>query len=188
METKKEIRKEMLSRRDLLTADDRSRMSREVIKKIMTLPEYKMAKNLLLFAGYGSEPDTLLFFEEYIKQGKRVYCPLVEGDTMEFYEVSDISDFTEGYKGIPEPKADENRRYIPCKTDFMIVPGTAFDREGNRIGYGKGFYDKYLSDRFEGKCAAIAYSFQVIENGRIPSEKTDQKMSCIVTENEIIRI
>jgi 5-formyltetrahydrofolate cyclo-ligase len=163
-------------------------MSEEIFRKVVFLPEFQKAKNILWFAGYGSEPDTLSFLPELLAIGKRVYCPLVEGDVMEFYQVSDESDFTEGYKGIPEPKADNKHQYVPCKEDFMIIPGTVFDREGNRIGYGKGFYDKYLSDVFTGQTAAIAFSFQVIENGNIPAEETDVKMSYIVTEKEIIRI
>lgn len=188
METKREIRRRMLSLRDSVSNQDRTRMSEEIFHNVVLLPEFKKAKNILLFAGYGSEPDTLSFLPEFLDMGKRVYCPLVEGDVMEFYQVSDASDFSEGYKGIPEPKAGNMRNYVPCKEDFMIIPGTVFDREGNRIGYGKGFYDKYLSDVFTGQTAAIAFSFQVIENGNIPAEKTDIKMSCIVTEKEIIRI
>jgi 5-formyltetrahydrofolate cyclo-ligase len=188
METKREIRKKILAIRDSVSEDERVRMSGDIFWNVTALPEFQKAQNILLFAGYGSEPDTLSFLTDYIKCGKRIYCPLVVGDVMEFYEVSDKSDFVPGYKGIPEPKADNKKKYSPSNSDFMLVPGTVFDREGNRIGYGKGFYDRYLSEVFRGETAAMTFSFQIVENGRIPSEKTDHKMRIIVTEKEIIRI
>ncbi len=188
METKREIRQKILAVRDSLSQEDRIRMSESIFYNITALPEFQEAQNILLFAGYGSEPETLAFLDEFIACGKHIYCPLVVGERMEFYEVSKKEDFVSGYKGIPEPNALNGKKYIPSKEDFMVIPGTVFDREGNRIGYGKGFYDRYLSEIFQGQTAAITFSFQVVENGRIPSEKTDRKMQIIVTENEIIRI
>lgn len=188
METKKKIRQEILSQRNALLPEEKLRMSEAIFQRIVTLPEFQQAEKVLLFAGYGSEPDTLAFLDEIFKAGKRVFCPLVEGETMDFFEIADRADISPGYKGIPEPKSEPEKRYIPSERDFMLVPGTVFDRKGNRIGYGKGFYDKFLSDVFFGKTAAVGFSFQIVEDGRIPVEKTDRKMSCIVTETEIIRI
>ncbi len=188
METKKKIRQEILVLRDALLPDERVRMSRELFERVKLLPEFQKAPNVLLFAGYGSEPDTLPWIQACIDMGKHVFCPRVIGDVMEFYEIGTQDDLVSGYKGIREPLQDEKRRYIPKKEDFMLVPGTVFDRDGNRIGYGKGFYDRYISDVFCAKTAAVAFSVQFVENGRIPAERTDRKMNCIVTENEILRI
>ena len=188
METKKKIRQEILERRDALSAEERAQRSFKILRCVEQLPEFQKAETLLLFAGYGSEPDTLSFMDAWIQKGKQVYCPVVLGETMEFYRIVSLRELKDGYKGIKEPVPSEERKYIPKEQDFMLVPGTVFDREGNRIGYGKGFYDRYLSGDFKGDAAAIAFSMQIVENGRIPTEETDHKIKCIVTENEIIRI
>lgn len=188
METKKKIRQEMLAVRDAIFPEEKERLTKEILKRIEELPEFRQAENILAFAGYGSEPDTLPVLEQWIKNGKKVFCPVVLGETMEFYQICALSELKDGYKGIKEPVPSEERKYIPGDKDFMLLPGLVFDREGNRIGYGKGFYDRYLSEGFSGKMAAIAFSVQIVENGRIPAETTDHTIKCIVTEKEIIRI
>lgn len=188
METKKQIRQEVLALRKALDENERARKTAEIILNIRRLPEFEEAKQVLLFVGYGSEPDTLTLIKECLKTGKKVFCPVVLRDEMEFYQILDAAELTEGYMGIMEPEPEDLRKYVPGDKDFMLLPGTAFDREGNRIGYGKGFYDKYLAQGFSGNQAAAAFSFQVLENGRIPAEPTDRKIKCIVTEQEIIRI
>lgn len=188
METKRQIRQEILSRRDAVPETERAKMSRAIFRRVLDLPEFSCAGQVLLFAGYGSEPDTLPWIQECVSRGKRVFCPRVIGEVMEFFEIETEKQLAAGYKGIREPLADEHKRYIPGLRDFMLVPGTVFDREGNRIGYGKGFYDRYLSGSFCGETAAVAFSLQLVENGRIPVQATDRKMKCIVTEEEILRI
>ncbi len=188
METKKQIRQKILALRNELDENERARRTAGIISNIRKLQDFEDAGQVLLFVGYGSEPDTLELIQECLKNGKKVFCPVVQKDEMEFYEILDTAELTEGYRGIMEPEPDELKKYIQGDKDFMLLPGTAFDREGNRIGYGKGFYDKYLTRGFNGKQAAAAFSFQVLENGRIPAEPTDRKIKCIVTEQEIIRI
>ncbi len=188
METKKKIRQEILACRDAISPVERKRQSDMIREKIKELPGFTSAEQLLLFVSYGSEPDTQELIMESLKKGKAVYCPVVFGETMEFYRIHSLKDLQEGYKGILEPVPSEEKKFIPGKHDFMLLPGTVFDRAGNRIGYGKGFYDKYLSSGFAGETAAVAFSIQIVENGRIPAEDTDHKMNCIVTDKEIIRI
>lgn len=188
METKKQIRQEILSFRDAVSESERARMSEAIFQGILSLPEFREAEQVLMFAGYGSEPDTLPWIQACINMGKHVFCPRVIGEVMEFYEIESIAELVTGYKGIMEPMQDVRKKYTANRKDFMLVPGTVFDREGNRIGYGKGFYDRYLNNIFCGETAAVAFSLQFVEKGRIPVEATDRKMKCIVTENEIIRI
>lgn len=189
METKKKIRQEILAKRDALPVLEKKRLSKKISDGIKNLPAFIKAEKLLLFVGYGSEPDTIPFIEECLQKGKEVYCPVVFNDTMEFYRIYSPAELKEGYKGILEPLPVQERKYVPGEYDFMLVPGTAFDRQGNRIGYGKGFYDKYLSRGvFTGDMAAAAFSFQIVESGRIPTEETDYKIKNIVTENEWISL
>lgn len=186
METKKKIRQEILAVRDQIPSEDRREMTGRIFKRIKCLPAFQNASQILLFAGYGSEPDTLPWIAECTAMGKRAFCPRVSGEVIEFYEIKSPGELQTGYKGILEPEAEPQKLYVPEENDFMLLPGTVFDREGNRIGYGKGFYDRYLSDGFAGESAAVAFSVQIVESGRIPAEFTDQKVSCIVTEDEII--
>ncbi len=188
METKKQIRKEILSVRDAIDKKKRAEYSRQICKRVFQLPGFVKSQSVLCFVGYGSEPDTEEIIQTCFQMGKRVYCPRVIGDEMEFYEIKDCSELISGYKGIMEPLAREEARYVPGKSDFMLLPGVVFDREGNRIGYGKGFYDRYLAKQYQGDMAAIAYSCQIVANGRIITETTDKKVNCIVTETELIRI
>ena len=188
METKKQIRREMLQKRDALTAEERGVMSQSVFSQLSKLPEFIKAEQILLFAGYGSEPDTLPWIAECVAMGKNVLCPVVTGEEMQFYEISALQQLKAGYKGIPEPEPDESTCYRKRECDLMVLPGTAFDVSGNRIGYGKGFYDRYLAAGFSGETVAVAFSFQVLEEKRIPAEETDRKVNCIVTEKEVIRI
>ena len=188
METKKQIRKEILMVRDALAPDWHQKMSAAICKRLSGLPAYGKARQILFFVPYGSEVDIMPLMQVCMEEGRDVFCPLVTGEEMEFYRVDDISQLTEGYKGIREPLPAPERKFIPTDNDFMILPGTVFDREGNRIGYGKGFYDRFLSGGFCGAMAAPAFSVQIVENGRIPVENTDIKINCIVTEKEIIRI
>ena len=140
METKKKIRQEILAKRDALPVLEKKRLSKKISDRIKNLPAFIKAEKLLLFVGYGSEPDTIPFIEECLQKGKEVYCPVVLNDTMEFYRIYSPAELKEGYKGILEPLPVQERKYVPGEYDFMLVPGTAFDRQGNRIGYGKGFY------------------------------------------------
>ena len=188
METKKKIRQEMLAARDAISQEERERLSKDILKRIEALPEFQQAETILAFVGYGSEPNTLPSLEQWMNSGKKVFCPVVLGETMEFYQIHSLSELKDGYKGIKEPVPSDERKYISSDKDFMLLPGLVFDREGNRIGYGKGFYDRYLSDGFSGEMAAIAFSIQMVENGRIPAEETDHTIKYIVTEKEIIRI
>nr|MBQ8252403.1 5-formyltetrahydrofolate cyclo-ligase [Lachnospiraceae bacterium] len=188
METKRQIRKEILAVRDAIAPELHKKMSKEICDALSGLSEYAEAEQILFFVPYGSEADISPLLEACMENGRSVFCPLVAGEQMEFYRVDDMSQLTEGYKGIREPAPSPERKYCPGRKDFLILPGSVFDLEGNRIGYGKGFYDRFLSGGFQGAMAAPAFSLQIVENGRIPAEETDQKINCIVTEKEIIRI
>lgn len=186
METKKQIRSEILCLRDQLSGIEHTKKSREILQKLTALPAFARAEQILLFVSYGSEPDTYPLINRCIAEGKKVYCPRVEGDYMDFYEIKGLDELAEGYRGIKEPLPSLERQYHEEAGDFMIMPGAVFDRAGNRIGYGKGFYDRYLSRGFAGQKAAIAFSFQIVEPNRIPVDKTDRRPDYIVTEQEVI--
>jgi 5-formyltetrahydrofolate cyclo-ligase len=187
METKKEIRKRMLEIRGNLTHEEIKAKSELIVQKVLQTPEYGESQNILLYADYSNEVQTIKIFEDAIMHGKRVYFPKSDAltNTMEFYRVTSASQLEKGYKGILEPRETESLRYrLNRKEDtLIIVPGVAFDTSGYRLGYGKGFYDKYLSNKRQISTMALSFSEQIVDE--IPHDTYDIKMDKIVTE-EII--
>lgn len=140
------------------------------------------AQNVLLFVSYGSEIDTTELLREALRMNKKVYVPKVCGEDMEFYRINSLDELTEGYKGIPEPTdTTPTRMYIEKErvklgeSVLMIMPGACFDKTRNRIGYGKGFYDKYLSDKPDLLTYTIAVGFACQEFEALPFEENDIK-------------
>ena len=136
--------------------------------------------------GFGSEIETQPFFERIIADGKMAVLPRVDGgsQTLMLHRARGTSDLLTGKWGIREPGADAPPVSIN-EIDFLLIPGVAFDRSGNRLGYGRGYYDKLLSiaDPALTRVAA-AYSCQIVE--AVPVGPNDQRIDSIITENEII--
>lgn len=187
METKSEIRKRILEVRKGLTDEEAALKSEAIVQKVIKTPEYKEADNILLYADYCREVMTRGIFEDALRHRKRIYFPRVDKltNTMEFYQVISIRQLERGYMDILEPREDNHMRYQfqPREDTLVILPGVAFDTSGYRIGYGKGFYDRFLANRRQLSTIALAYSCQIIDE--IPKDEYDIKMDKIVTE-EII--
>lgn len=178
METKKEIRKRVLAKRDALTYPQRLRSEVLVTERILGHQWYYKATELLLFVSYGTEISTKEIMEDAFRCGKRVFVPKVEGEKMEFYRVMPGEHLKEGYKGILEPDDGPGREvfvYTEEKKEkaLMLMPGAAFDPFRNRIGYGKGFYDRYLVDKESLHTIAIGFDCQMVD--RIDADITDIK-------------
>lgn len=174
-------RAEIKRLRSRLSDFERELESEQVCKKIMELESYKNSKNILSFMNFGSELTIEILNKWIVEEGKNLYLPRVEKDgTLSVVEYG--SGFTVGQFGIREPIG---RKYSG-KLDLIIVPGLAFDKDGNRIGYGKGYYDRlFLSYPTTIKVAPI-FEFQLFD--KIPYEEHDIKLDFIVTKNEILKI
>lgn len=184
---KKTVRKEILSLRDSLSGNERKRGDILVTEKILGHQWYYGAEYLLLFASYGSEIDTRMILEDGLKKGKKVYLPKVVGNDMYFYRITGYEDLTEGYRGIPEPKGNtecflnqsEEEKFQDAEgKTLMIMPGVAFDNNRRRIGYGGGFYDRYLADKPWIHTIAIGYKCQMLSE--IPTQETDIRPGQII--------
>lgn len=190
METKKQIRRQIQEDRDKLTEEERKEKSLIIMNKVSEHYLYQNAKQLLIYMDYRNEVQTHFFIEKALKDGKRVFCPCVLESApepiMEFYEIKDLSELETGFRGILEPQSIEEKRWNPtnsCTNALMIMPGVAFDTQKNRIGYGKGFYDRYVQKYGKYlKIIAIAFSCQMIEN--IHTEAHDRKADILFTEME----
>lgn len=175
---KKHLRKQILSRRDALTPQERERAALLVTERICGHQWFYLADTILCFVSYGSEIDTTGILQEALAKGKKVYVPKVIGEDMVFYRMYSLKELQEGYKGIPEPVGDtESFTYEPDDAEkvLMLMPGAVFDGQRNRIGYGKGFYDRYLADKekLQLRTIAVGYRCQMVEE--IPVQEWDIK-------------
>ncbi|MDE6918077.1 MAG: 5-formyltetrahydrofolate cyclo-ligase [Lachnospiraceae bacterium] len=187
METKAEIRKRILEVRKGLTDREVRSKSEAIVQKVIKTPEYREAGNVLLYADYCREVMTRGIFEDALLHRKKIYFPRVDKarNTMLFFQVISVRQLVRGYMDILEPREDNHMCYEfqPKEDTLAILPGVVFDTAGYRIGYGKGFYDRFLADKRQISTMALAYSCQIIDE--IPRDAHDIKMDKVVTE-EII--
>lgn len=178
------IRKQMKQLRADMTRTERFEKSMQIFEKLITVPEFKRADRIYTYVSMDNEIDTIMLINYSLSIEKRVFVPRVSGKDMEFYEISDISELSPGYMGIYEPDIN-GKEPDYSRTGFMCMPGLAFDRSYNRIGYGGGFYDRYLSVENKLYKAALAYEAQLLES--IPAQDGDVRPDMIVTEESIYR-
>lgn len=206
---KKKIRAERLSARDSILAPDKARYDQKIKEAVTSMTKYQEADVILAYASYRSEADTVSLTKQALIDGKSVFVPKVSGGEMEFWRIAAVEELQAGYRGIPEPVRTtafpawlmEEREFGRCGNRtikvMMWMPGVAFDKERRRIGYGGGFYDRYLEhmedwktrsygpqDGFAWTVAALAYTCQIVEE--IPWEEHDRKPDLVVTEKEIV--
>lgn len=187
METKALIRKHALKLRDSLSEEERKVKSDRIMREILACEEYGKSENILVYVAYRSEVDTGFLIQVALQEGKAVYCPKVHGSEMEFYRIYSMEDLRDGYKGIREPLADDNRIFNAAEEGqcLMLMPGSAFDRQRNRIGYGGGYYDKYLAKHPGLNTMAVCFECQIQKN--IPADTYDRKPDAVLTECNIYR-
>ncbi len=178
------IRKQMKQLRADMTRTERFEKSMQIFEQLITVPEFKRADRIYTYVSMDNEIDTIMFIDYSLSLEKRVFVPRVSGKDMEFYEISDISELNPGYMGIYEPDIN-GKEPDYSRTGFMCMPGLAFDKSYNRIGYGGGFYDRYLSVENKLYKAALAYEAQLFES--IPAQDGDVRPDMIVTEESIYR-
>lgn len=192
---KKTLRKEMLARRDALSLQERKEKSERIAKLVLGLEEFQNANVVLLYDSIRSEVEAAEIAQDAKRQNKMLYYPRVMGREMKFYLVDDTTEMEISPYGIREPNPESTVEYKPSEVDkvFVLMPGAAFDKEGNRIGYGGGYYDKYLhwlevqvkQERIYK--TAVAYECQLVELGGIESERHDVRVDCVVTEKQLYR-
>ena len=184
---KTRIRAAVLATRDALAPSVRATASRLMIARICALTQYEKAKIVMTYMGFGSEIETQPFFERIIADGKIAVLPRVDrgSQTLMLHAARSTSDLLTGKWGIREPGADAPPVSIN-EIDFLLIPGVAFDCSGNRLGYGRGYYDKLLSTADPALTrVAAAFSCQIVE--AVPVGPKDQRIDRIITENEIIK-
>ncbi|MCM1056157.1 MAG: 5-formyltetrahydrofolate cyclo-ligase [Firmicutes bacterium] len=176
---KDEIRRQVLALRKALSAEERERARVLLTERILGHQWFYHSGTLLGFVGYGSEIDTEEILREALRLGKEVYLPRVTNEAegrMAFLRIDAWEDIKPGYRGIPEPAAEaEAYQYNESETEgvLLLMPGVAFDRSRNRIGYGRGFYDRYLSDKPALQLKTIGVGFRCQMVSEIPCGEHD---------------
>lgn len=194
--TKQEIRSEISYKKSLLTRKEIDERSLILADKFCALDEYKNTKCIFAYVSYNQEVNTKYIIEKAWADGKRVAVPktLASGNTlnkngkvipdyMEFIYIDSFDELEDGYVGIKEPCFDE-KKVAQEKDVLILMPGLAFDKEGNRIGYGGGFYDKYLSSHYDMKFTKVALCFEFQFFDSIPIDPHDEKMDFVLTQGK----
>jgi len=181
---KKELRKEILEIRRAQSEDEKKRKSVQIWKRLKRLPEFKNADTVMFYISLPDEVDTERMIKESITAGKKVVVPVVNREKG-IIEPSELKDYEKelepGTFGILEPKPAYRRRVNTRDIDLVVVPGVAFDRCGNRLGFGAGFYDRFLKGLRGVPFVGLAFDFQL--KNRLPSGLHDISMDIIITEN-----
>lgn len=164
---KKALRQSIKEKKRAMTQEEILAASRQLTQKFLETPQYHNAKTVYGYLPYNQEVRTQELLQRALDDGKRVAVPKIYGDEMRFVYLQDLTQVEKGYSGIPEPIADEPIGDDP--TALVLMPGLAFDPEGHRIGYGGGFYDKFLSVEPDHPTIALCYEFQVF-----PSLETEE--------------
>jgi len=179
---KKDLRKELLKKRTALPTNIRKELDTKIVSNLLSLSEVRESEKVLLYCPSKGEPNIYPLLKTFLKQGKSLALPRVKGNEIEAVVVKDLRCLKEGAFNIPEPP--EGRVIEPEELDSVVLPGIAFDREGNRLGFGKGFYDRLLK-RVSAPKVGVAYSFQVLDS--LPTDSWDVPVDVVVTEKEVIR-
>ena len=184
---KKEIRADILSQRNCLSEPDISGKSNEITKNLLSLPFLDEAKTVMVYSHFGSEPETKQIIDKLLRNGKQVVLPatLVEQKEIIALYIDSDTKLLENRYGIMEPLPTEEKTAKPEEIDVVIVPGVAFDEQGNRIGFGHRYYDKFLSG-FKPRTIKIALAFELQIVEPFKAEAHDIPVDLIVTEERVI--
>lgn len=188
--SKQELRNRYLNYRNNLSTKERKEKSERIWELLKKEEFFMKAQAVLVYMDYRSEVMTTGLVEElFMTGGKRIFAPKVEGMKIRFYEVFSMEDFKEGYQGIREPEKISERLFTKETAkeldSLVLVPGAVFDRERGRMGYGKGFYDRYLAAFPELFSAAFAFECQITK--KVPVEAHDIRPDIIITDTGVIR-
>lgn len=171
---KKSLRQEIRLRKKSRSREEMDVESRLIMQKLAEHPLFRRAKTVMLYASLPDEVQTLSFIEEW-KRIKRIVLPTVVGDDIVPVEMTADGGMREGDFHILEPVSKPYEGHF----DLIVVPGMAFDAEGNRLGRGKGYYDRFLAKHPDVPTIGICYGFQMVE--KIPSEPHDRLVSEVIT-------
>ena len=173
---KSALRKEIRLKKRAMTPAQIEEKSALLAEKFLASDLYRQAKAVYGYLPYNQEVRTVAMLEQALRDGKQVAVPKCYGDEMRFIRMEDLSQVAPGYAGIPEPIADGP--VADDKTALVLMPGLAFDPHGHRMGYGGGFYDKFLAAEPDHPTLALCYDFQMLPY--LETESHDIPVDCVI--------
>lgn len=185
-EEKRRLRARYKKLRTECPADVKERLDKALTEQVLNMPEYKSCEKLFIFVSSEIECDTSQIIADAFKCGKLVAVPRCadKWGKMDFYFISSLDDLEKGSYSLMEPKTEKCEKVKDFSAGLCIVPGLCFDLEGYRIGFGKGYYDRFLDD-FGGVTAGICYSKYTLK--QLPRGAHDRHTDILVTEKFINR-
>lgn len=181
METKKAIRDKIKKKREDIPLEEQQTKSKKILGALTSHPLYKSAEEIYCYVSFGGEVDTRELVDRSLKMGKKVAVPkILVNNLMEFYYINSLKELEEGHYGILEPLPVKK---APGICALVVMPGVAFDKQGGRIGYGKGYYDAYLKHHPSLRRIALAFEMQCMEH--LPREAHDVAPEFLVTEKKV---
>ena len=185
---KKQLRKDLLARRSALPAEERRQNDQAIFRRLAAMPEWQAAETILLFLDFRGEVSSDPLIRRGLAEGKRICAPktIVDERRLIPLRILDADDLIIGAYGIREPRDADELRVPVDEIDAVILPGVGFDRQGGRLGYGGGYYDRFLPQlRPDVPKIAVAYELQVLQE--VPLEPHDTRLNALVTEAGIWR-
>lgn len=182
MQSKNEIRKRILKQRKALEGSIVAELSKVICAKIQTLETYMEAEHLCIYMPINQEVDVTYLAEDAWEQGKKVWLPVTQGKEMKFVRYKKDMVLNIGNYGIMEPDSDEVLE--SGGNTLIVMPGAVFSEKGDRIGYGGGYYDRYLAEYPQCRTCAAAYDFQIV--AELPAEEHDIRPEFVITEEKVI--
>jgi 5-formyltetrahydrofolate cyclo-ligase len=183
------LKNQILEKRNSLTKEEIKEKSDLIKSNLYSLQEFKEAKNILFYVSFNSEVGTQTVIKELLKnKGGKIIVPYVAKNDpiLQLSELGDFNELEPRTFNILEPKQSYIKEFNPEKLDLIIIPGVVFDLKGQRIGYGYGYYDRFLKTlRKKTKKIGLAYELQIVE--KIPEERHDIPVDVVVSEERIIR-
>ena len=173
---KQSLRKKIREQKRAMSLEQIKAASEKLGELFYASELYRNAKTIYGYLPYNQEVRTVPMLQRALEDGKKVAVPKVYGEEMRFIYLTDLSKVELGYCGIPEPVEDGPVADDP--TALVLMPGLAFDREGHRIGYGGGFYDKFLAAEPGHPTLTLCYGFQMVEE--LPTEEFDIPVDCVL--------
>lgn len=185
---KQTLKSEIFEKRKALSKEEIKEKSNKIKEKLFSLPEFKDAKNILFYVSFNDEVDTQEIIKELLanKENNIIVPYVVENNPiLQLSEIKNLNELEPKTLGILEPKGNFIREFSPKKLDLVIVPGLVFDKNGHRIGYGYGYYDRFLK-KLDKDVVKIGFGFEFQIVDKIPEEKHDVPVDIMVTEKRVI--
>lgn len=184
-EKKHSLRAAALAQRSLLSQSESLARSRLIQARVLQFPPYLHCGSVALYNPIQNEVETAEIRDHALGTGKEVFFPRCGlNDSLELIEIGSATEFSPGRFGILEPTGERRLESALRKASVVFVPGVAFDASGNRLGRGKGWYDRLIKELNGVTWVALAYDFQIV--GEVPAEEWDQRVNYVITERSVI--